>query len=435
MSYREYRERINFSLNFAYATLAASLLIGACGKGGGEGQGGGPGGPGGPPPAPPVTVAAALEREVTEYDEFSGRLEAVERVELRPRVSGYINKINFRQGAEVRKGELLFEIDPNPFLQEVRRVEAELNRAKTRYDLAASEFSRVEKLIDSGAISRQEFDQNASAKREAEAAVRSAQAALESARLNLSYTKVRAPVSGRTGRAELTVGNWVTAGQSILTTVVSLDPIYATFEADEQVFLKYVGMVNRGERKSSRQARSPVFMGLANEQGFPHKGYVDFVDNRLNPATGTILARAVFDNKARDFTPGLFARLKFVGSGTYRAVLIEDRAVGTDQEKKFVMVVGADNKTAYRPVKLGPMIDGLRAIRDGLKAGELIVVNGMQRVRPGMAVAPEKVVMGAETAKPGAPAEAKAAPTAPPPAPPEAKSSDDKKPVAEGKRK
>lgn len=438
MYHRENRQRILFSSHFVYAALGAIVLISGCGKGGGGGDGHGGGPAGGPPPAPPVTVAAALEREVTEYDEFSGRLEAVERVELRPRVSGYINKVNFRQGAEVRKGDLLFEIDPNPFLQEVRRGEAELNRAKTRFDLAASEFSRVEKLIDSGAISRQEFDQNASAKRESEAAVRSAQAALESARLNLGYTKVRAPVSGLTSRAELTVGNWVTAGQSVLTTVVSLDPIYATFEADEQAFLKYVDLARRGERASSRTTRNPIFMELANETGFPHKGYVDFVDNRLNPATGTILARAVFDNKQRRFTPGLFARLKFVGSGTYRAVLIEDRAVGTDQDKKFVLVVGADNKTAYRPVKLGPLIDGLRSVKDGLKAGELIVVNGLQRVRPGMPVAPEKVVMGAEQqqAKPGAPAAtAAAAPTAPPPAPAETKPVEGKKPAAEGKKK
>ena len=221
---------------------------------------------------------------------------------------------------------------------------------------------------------------------------------MQTAKLNLDYTQVRSPIDGRTSRAEVTVGNLVTGGDAggsstLLTTVVSLDPIYAYFEGDEQVYLKYTELSQRGERPSSRDVRNPIYMGLSNEEGFPHQGYVDFVDNELNPQTGTIRARAVFDNKDGSLTPGLFARLKLVGSGTYKASLINDKAVGTDQSKKFVLVIGSDNKAAYREVKLGPLIDGLRVVKQGLKDGEMVVVNGLQRVHPGDVVAPQKVDM------------------------------------------
>jgi multidrug efflux system membrane fusion protein len=367
-------------------SLAAALA--ACG---GSQPPDGKGGPGGAPMAPPVTVAAALERNVSEWDEFVGRLEAIERVELRPRVSGYIEKIHYAQGAEVARGDLLFEIDARPFEQELRRADAALASAKTRLDLAAGELARVEKLVESGAVSRQEVDERASARRDAESSFKSAQAALETANLNLGYTKVRAPVSGRTGKAELTVGNYVNAGQSVLTTLVSLDPIYVSFEADEQAYLKYSELSRRAA--GSRAARNTVYMGLANETGYPHKGAVEFVDNRINPTTGTILARAVFDNRERRFTPGLFARVKLSGAGSFNAVLIDDKAVGTDQSKRFVLVVGADNKAMYREVRLGPLVDNLRVVREGLKPGENIVVNGLQRVRPGMPVQPNVVPM------------------------------------------
>jgi RND family efflux transporter MFP subunit len=389
-------------LNKPYELLllfAAPLFLAACAKSQSQK-------PAGPPPPPQVSVAAVIEKEVNEWDEFTGRLEAVERVEIRPRISGYIEKIYFQQGAEVKKGDLLFEIDPRPLQAELARAEAELARANTRLDLAQRDLARAEELVQSKAISQQGYEQLTSGRQDSDAAVKAAQAAVLTARLNLDYTKIRSPINGRTSRAEVTAGNLVTgggAGSTLLTTVVSLDPIYAYFEGDEQVYLKYADLSRRGERPSSRDTRNPIYLGLSSEEGHPHQGYVDFVDNALNPQTGTIRARAVFDNKERRFTPGLFARLKLVGSGTYQAMLVNDKAIGTDQSKKFVLVVGADNKALYREVKLGPVIDGLRVVKLGLKGGEMIVVNGLQRVRPGDAVTPQTVSMLETDAPAGAP--------------------------------
>ena len=349
------------------------------------------------PPPPPVSVAVVIQKQVNEWDEFTGRLEAIDKVEIRPRVSGYIDRIAFREGSEVNKGDLLFEIDARPFQTELNRVEAELARAKSQHELAQSQLRRAEQLLQQNFISQQAYDDRTSAGREAAANMKAAEAAVANARLNLEYTKVRAPVAGRVSRAEVTVGNLVTGlggpNATLLTTLVSIDPIYAYFEGDEQVYLKYGDLARTNARPSSRTTRNPIYLGLANEEGHPHKGYVDFVDNQLNPQTGTIRARAVFDNKDRVFTPGLFARLKLIGSGTYNAILINDRAIGTDQSKKFVLVVGADNKAMYREVKLGPVVDNLRVVKQGLKAGEVVVVNGIQRVRPGEPVTPQKVPM------------------------------------------
>ncbi|MBC7945004.1 MAG: efflux RND transporter periplasmic adaptor subunit [Burkholderiales bacterium] len=385
-------------------------MLNACGKTNSQSSNGAP-------PPPQVSVATVIEKEVNEWDEFTGRLQAIERVEIRPRVSGYIERLNFTQGAEVRKGDLLFEIDPKPAQAELARAQAELARAETRADLARSELVRADKLHKARAISQQEYDQWTNGRQDSVAAVKAAEAMVRIARLNLDYTKIRSPIDGRTSFAEVTVGNLVTGGNSgapatLLTSVVSIDPIYAYFEGDEQIYLKYAELGRSGERASSRTTKNPIYLGLANEQGHPHQGYVDFVDNALNPETGTIRARAVFDNKERKFTPGLFARLKLVGSGTYQAILINDRAVGTDQSKKFVLVVGADNKAVYREVKLGPMIDGLRVVRQGLKGDEVIVVNGLQRVKPGDAVTPQQVTM-LEADKPaGAPGANDKAPSA-----------------------
>ncbi len=376
------------------AVCAGALLVAACSAGDdGKAGPGAKGGPGGKPMAMPVTVAQALERTVADWDEFVGRVEATERVELRPRVSGYLQRVNYRQGADVARGEVMFEIDPEPFQVEVRRAEAELARVRTRLDLARNERARTEKLVESGAVSRQEFDERLSAEKDGEAAARSAEATLAAARLNLSYTRIVSPIAGRTSRAEVTAGNFVTAGQTILTTIVTLNPIYVSFEADEQAYLKYAELARRSERANARQARNPVFVGLANEEGYPGRGVVEFVDNRVNPQTGTLLARAVVDNRDGRFTPGLFARVKLVGGGSYTATLVDDRAVGTDQNKRFVTVVGPDGQTQYREVRLGPVVDGLRVIRDGLKPGETIVVDGVQRVRPGMPVQPTLVPM------------------------------------------
>ncbi len=351
----------------------------------------------GPPPATPVSVAQVVEKEIEEWDEFTGKLEAVGNVVIRSRVSGAIQKLHFKEGNEVKQGDLLFQIDPRPFDAELSRAQADAARANAQVELARAQLARSEELVKSGFISKQGLDEKIHAEREALANLKSAQASITTAKLNLDYARVRAPISGRIGQAQVTVGNMVSgdgAGTAtVLTSIVSLDPIHAYFEADEQIFLKYGQMARDGQRPSSRTTRNPVLMGLSNEEGFPHKGHMDFVDNQLNAATGTIRARAIFDNKERRFTPGLFARIKLVGSNSYQATLINDRAVGTDQSKKFVLLVGEGNALAYREVKLGPMVDGLRIVRSGLKGGDKIVVNGLQRVRPGMQVAPQIVPM------------------------------------------
>lgn len=349
-------------------------------------------------PAPQVSVASALERDVTEWDEFTGRLEAVESVEVRPRVTGYIESVNFIEGSTVTKGDLLFVIDPRPYRAELSKAEAELARAVARSELAVSDEARSEKLLDIKAVSREEYDSRVNASREAKADVAAARAAVDSAKLNLEFTRITAPIGGRVSKAVVTAGNLVTGGSNaatLLTTVVSLDPMYVTFEGDEQIYLKYNELSRRGERASSRDEANPVQMGLANENGYPHHGAMVFVDNQVDPRTGTIRARASFDNKDGYLTPGLFARVKLLGHNSYRAVLVDDRAIGTDQSQKFVYVIDAQNKVTYRPVQVGRIDDGLRIVEKGLQSGETVVVNGLQRVRPGVVVAPERVAMDA----------------------------------------
>jgi RND family efflux transporter MFP subunit len=369
-----------------FGALAPILLLPGCA-----------GKPADPPPAPPVTVAAVPDRDINEWDEFTGRFEAVDQVEIRPRVAGYIKRVAFAEGKEVKKGDILFEIDARPYEAELARTQAELERARSGADLAARDVQRAKRLVDVQAISREEFDTRVSGQGQGDASVRAAEAAVRTARLNLEWTQVRSPIAGRVSRAEVTAGNLVQAGPptaTLLTTVVSLDPIYVYFEGDEQTYLKYSNLARAGSRPSSRDVRNPIYMGLLNEDGqFPHQGYVDFVDNALNPQTGTIRARAVFSNKDRLFTPGLFARLKLVGSGRYRATLVLDRAVGTDQDKKFVLVLKPDSTVDYRPVHLGPLVDGLRVVTSGLKPGEKIVINGLQRARPGLKVTPTAALM------------------------------------------
>jgi RND family efflux transporter MFP subunit len=347
------------------------------------------------PAAPPAVAAAkVVSKPITEFDEFTGRFEAVERVDIRPRVSGYIVSTHFQQGHEVKKGDILYVIDPRPYQATLKRAEAEVARAKTQLALARSERERATKLIEKRAISQEEFDTRTSGNEQASANLAAAEAARESAALDLSFTQVRAPISGLVGKAEITAGNLVAAGQTLLTTVVSVDPIYVSFDGDEQVYLKYIGMDLRGERKSSRNAPNPVWVGLADEQGHPHEGHMVFLNNELDPATGTIHARGLFANTDRRFTPGMFARVKLIGSAEYTALLINDSAVGTDQSVKYVLRVGAENKIEYTPVKLGPLVDGLRVVREGLKADDVILVKGLQQVRPGMPVTPQLVAMG-----------------------------------------
>jgi multidrug efflux system membrane fusion protein len=362
------------------------LTLAACGKSGPQA-----------PPPPQVSVAQVLEKRVKDWDEFTGRLQAVETVEIRPRVSGYIDNVAFTEGSLVKRGALLFVIDPRPYRTDYDRAAADLKRNKTALDLGQIELTRVQRLKDSGAVSQEELDERKSTVAQTEANVAGSQAALEAAALNLNFTRVTSPIDGRVSRAEVTRGNLVTGGSNggtLLTSVVSMDPIYLYFDGDEQTYLRYTQMARSGERPSSRESGNPVHVGLANEEGFPHPGTMDFVDNQLNPQTGTIRARAVLENKDGQFTPGMFARVQLLGSGEYSAILIDDRAVNTDQSQKYVFVLGADNKIEYRKVKLGRVIDGLRVVREGLKAGDVIVVNGAQRVHPGVTVTPERVTMG-----------------------------------------
>ena len=369
-------------LRFPLAILAV-VVISACGKS--------PEQAAAMPPAK-VSVAKVLEQPVNEWDEFTGRLEAPETVQIRPRVSGQIDQVAFTEGALVKKGDLLFQIDPRPFQAEVRRLEAQLAQTKAAATRSENEAQRGERLRQSNAISAELADSRTTAAQEARAAMAGIQAQLDLAKLNLSFTRVTSPISGRVSRAEITAGNLVTADTTALTSVVSTDKVYAYFDADERVFLKYTELAREGRRG----ATTPVYLGLSNETGNPHLGQMNFVDNQVNPKTGTIRGRAVFDNADGSFTPGLYARLKLVGSGTYEAVLINDEAVGTDLGKKFVLVMDGANNTTYRSVDLGPKIEGLRIVRSGLNKGDTIIVKGLQRVRPGSPVTPEVIPMASE---------------------------------------
>jgi multidrug efflux system membrane fusion protein len=370
----------------AFASFAVAVIAAGCSQTAAQQA---------PPPPPQVTVASVLERDVTEWDEFTGRLQAVDSVEVRPRVSGLVSAVRFEEGAIVRRGDLLFQIDPRPFQAEVDRLRAELARARATGQRAASELQTAERLRAENAIAKEEHDRRAAFAQESTAQSAAVEAALRAAELNLEFTQVTSPISGRVGRAIVTEGNLVSSGPgeaTLLTTVVSLDPVYAYFDADEQIFLKYsaaAGPQGPAMRNAGRRGPDlPIRMALSNDEGFPRVGHLDFVDNQLDGATGTIRGRAVFRNADRQLTPGLFVRLRLAGTATYRGLLIQDRAVGTDLSKKFVYVVGPKNEIQYRSVTLGPIVDGLRVVRGGVEAGESVVVNGLQRVRPGVQVTP-----------------------------------------------
>ncbi|MET0292300.1 MAG: efflux RND transporter periplasmic adaptor subunit [Steroidobacteraceae bacterium] len=353
----------------------------------------------GPPPAMEISVAAVPERDITEWDEYTGRLESVQTAEIRPQVSGYIQEIKFEEGRDVKKGDVLFIIDPRPFQAELDKALAEVERAKTAADLAKADLTRADKLLATRAMSQEEYESRKASSVSSAAAIRVAEASAATAKLNVGYTRVVSPIAGRVGRAEITVGNLVTQSAR-LTSVVSLTPMYAYFEAAEQNYLKYMDLARSGERPLSRENPNPVFMAVGNETEFKHEGYMDFVDNRVDAGTGTLLGRAVFPNPDRYLVPGMFVRVRLLGTSKYRGPLINDRAIATDQDRRFVLVVGEGDKVEYRAITTGPVFEGLRVVRSGLKPGERVIVNGLQRVRPGMPVKPRMVPMEGEAPEP-----------------------------------
>jgi multidrug efflux system membrane fusion protein len=344
---------------------------------------------GNPPPAPPapeVTTAEVAVRELNEWADFTGRLEAVESVEIRARVGGYVESVHFSEGGRVAAGDLLYQIDPRPFKAEVARLKAERERALAQLKLADSYRERADRLLARNATSKEEVEQLAADASVAAAQLASIGAALEAAELNLSFTRVTAPIAGRVSRAIVTAGNLVDASV-VLTTVVSDEAVYAYFDVDEHTYLEHVRHPHAAEH-------SVVQVGLINEDGYPHAARLDFVDNQVDPSHGTIRARAVLDNRDGHFTPGLFARMKLVSPKRYSAALVDDRAIGTDLGKRFVFVVDEQGLVQYRSVETGRLVNGLRVVANGLAAGDVVVVNGLQRVRPGIPVAQTRVAMG-----------------------------------------
>jgi len=365
---------------FSLPLLLAAVVLAGCGH---SQAGAGPAAA-----APTVTVAEVVSRPLRDFEEFSGRLEPVTTVSIQARVAGFIESAQFAEGARVKKGQVLFKIDPRPFQAEVDRLAAQLKRARTQAALAATNRERGRQLLSKHVIAQQDFDQLEATANSSTDDIGAAAAALEAARLNLEFTQVRSPIDGRASRMAITPGNLV-ATTSVLTTVVSDDPVYAYFDADEQTYLRFA---------HAKDGNNPVYMGLIDEQGYPHEGRLDFLDNQVDARSGTIRARAVFDNHDGRYTPGLFARIKLVGSEAHDRILIDERAVGIDLGKKFVLALKGDNTVEYRPVTLGASIDGLRVVNEGLASGDVIVINGLQHVRPGATVTPQRGSMDADRA-------------------------------------
>ncbi len=340
--------------------------------------------------APTVSVAEVVSLRLSEWDEFSGRLSAPETVTLIPRISGYIERVLFTEGTSVKEGQVLLQIDPAPFQAEVERLQAQLTSAKSRVDLARSEFERGKTLIGQNAISQEALDYRHAAVQQADADAAAIKAALKRAELDLSYTRVKAPISGRVSRAQITQGNYVTAGQSELTHIVSTSKMYAYFNVDEQTYLNYV----RDELTESQSGmRQPVSMALAGDTAFGYSGYIDFIDNQVSEQTGSITLRATFDNPNRNLMPGLYARVRLAGTPTHDGILIDEKAIGTDLNNKFVLVVGEGNIVEYRPVKLGESLGDLRIVKAGLESGDNIIISGLQRVMPGIQITPDVTTM------------------------------------------
>ena len=349
--------------------------------------------PAAPPPPPKVTVSQPMNREVVEWEEYTGRLEAMESVEVRARVNGYLQSIHFKNGATVKQGDLLFVIDPRPYQAELERAKAEVALANARLERTSKDLARAQMLVRSRAVSEEEVDTRVSDPRQAQESVQAARATVNAAQLNVEFTQVRAPISGRISRNLVSVGNLINGGttqSTLLTTIVSLDPIYCYFEADERSYLKGIRQLRNGDRTNGRASKQPVYVALTDEENFPHQGFIDFLDNRLDQNTGTITARAVLPNPDLLLAPGLFARVRMPAGDKYKAMLLPPEAVGSDLSQQFVFVVDDQNLVQYRKVTPGPIIDGWRVIRDGLQPDDWVIVKGVQRAKTGAQVDPIK---------------------------------------------
>jgi RND family efflux transporter, MFP subunit len=348
------------------------------------------------PPKPSIVASQPLQKDIVEWDEYTGRLQAVESVDIRARVSGYLQQISFKDGGKVQKGDLLFVVDPRPYMAQLHQSKAELDRSKSRLELAQNDVERAQRLLKEQAISEEEYDTRSKNLVQAAASVESSKAAVELAQLNVDFTHIRAPISGRISRKLITEGNLVSADATVLATIVSVDPIHVYIDADERSVLKYRRLSIEGKRKSARDFKIPLEMALIDEKDYLHQGYIDYVDPEINPATGTIRARGVFANADDLFGAGMFARVRIPGSGNYQALLISDRAIAMDQGKQFVMVVNKDNRAEYRPIQTGRSHEGLRIITAGLTVDDWVIINGLQFVRPGVEVEASHAPMQAE---------------------------------------
>jgi RND family efflux transporter MFP subunit len=381
---------------FAGAALVLTLCLGqtGCARAPAEAPAAAP---------PPISISYPVEREVTDYADYTARTAAVDSVELRARVSGYLDKVNFKEGALVKKGDVLFEIDPRTYQAVLKNAEGTLAAAAARVRRLDADLARTQQLISSRATSREEYDKVVGDRGEAVASQAALKAAVERAQLDLGFTRVIAPVSGRISRYFVTVGNLVQAGDltggTLLTTIVSVDPMYAYFDVDEHRVLRVKELIRKGQVSTPDEAHIPVWLGLANEEGHPHRGIINFVDNQVNARTGTLRVRGVFPNKDETLSPGYFARVRVPVSAPHKALLVTERALDTDQGQKVVYIVDRDNRVASRPVRLGALHDGRREISDGLKPGERVIVNGLQLVRPGMTVEAKLVDMPTSAAR------------------------------------
>ncbi len=341
-------------------------------------------------PPPPVTISKPIQKEIIEWDEYTARTDAVENVNITPRVSGYIDNITFKAGDLVNKGDLLFVIDPRPYQAALDQAQAQEREAEANQELQDANFARQDRLRSTGVIAKEDYDTALSNKNQAAARVLAGQAAVESAQLNLTFTQVTSPIAGRISREQVTVGNLVQADTTLLTNIVSVDPIYAYFYVDERAVLNYEKQVREGRIPDARSSNVPVYLQLENETGFPHQGNIDYISNQFNSSTGTLAVRGLFANANGILIPGGFARIRVAATPLHSAFLVTDRAIGTDQGQKYVLVAGDDNVVTVKPVVLGPDVDGLRVVRSGLTGNENVIINGVVNARPGSKVSPQQ---------------------------------------------